>query len=52
VIDSINLSIEEKNRNLNRKIAEDYTVTNTSFRVLKLIIGNAKLSNKWWGVER
>lgn len=52
VIDSINLSIEEKNRNLNRKIAEDYTVTNTSFRVLKLILGNAKLSNKWWGVER
>jgi len=52
VVDSINLSIEENKRKLNRKIAEDYTVTNTSYRVVKLIIGNAKLSNKWWGVER
>jgi len=52
VVDSINLSIEENKRKLNRKIAEDYTVTNTSYRVVKLIIGNAKLSNKWWGIER
>ena len=29
----------------------DYNITNTSWRVLKLILGNAKLSNKWWGIE-
>jgi UDP-N-acetylglucosamine 2-epimerase (non-hydrolysing) len=32
-------------------IPTDYTITNTSWRVLKLILGNTKLSNKWWGVE-
>lgn len=33
-------------------IAEDYTIDNTSWRVLKLILGNTGLSNKWWGVTR
>ncbi len=35
----------------NRSIPADYQVTDTSWRVLKLIMGNAKLSNKWWGIE-
>ena len=30
----------------------DYTITNTSWRVLKLILGNAGLSNKWWGINK
>lgn len=29
----------------------DYNITNTSWRVLKLILGNTKLSNKWWGIN-
>lgn len=33
-------------------IAEDYKITDTSNRVAKLILGNTKLSNKWWGVKR
>ncbi|MEO5893951.1 MAG: UDP-N-acetylglucosamine 2-epimerase (non-hydrolyzing) [Ferruginibacter sp.] len=33
------------------RIAEDYTIQNTSWRVLKLILGNTKLSNKWWGIN-
>lgn len=33
-------------------IAEDYKITDTSNRVAKLILGNTKLSNKWWGVNR
>jgi UDP-N-acetylglucosamine 2-epimerase len=33
------------------KIAGDYTIENTSWRVLKLILGNTRLSNKWWGVK-
>lgn len=35
----------------NRSIPQDYTITKTSWRVLKLILGNAGLSNKWWGIE-
>lgn len=33
------------------RIADDYTIENTSWRVVKLILGNAKLSNKWWGIK-
>jgi UDP-N-acetylglucosamine 2-epimerase (non-hydrolysing) len=33
------------------KIADDYTIENTSWRVLKLIMGNTGLSNRWWGVK-
>ena len=33
------------------RIADDYTIDNTSWRVLKLILGNTGLSNKWWGVK-
>jgi UDP-N-acetyl-L-fucosamine synthase len=35
-----------------QKIADDYTIENTSWRVLKLILGNTGLSNKWWGVRK
>ncbi len=34
-----------------RSIPTDYSITNTSWRVLKLILGNTKLSNKWWGIN-
>lgn len=33
-------------------IPSDYQIENTSWRVLKLILGNTKLSNKWWGIEQ
>lgn len=35
-----------------KQIAADYTIENTSWRVLKLISGNAKLSNLWEGIKR
>lgn len=35
-----------------QRIAEDYTIENTSWRVLKLILGNTGLSNQWWGVTK
>jgi UDP-N-acetylglucosamine 2-epimerase (non-hydrolysing) len=35
-----------------KRIAEDYTIDNTSWRVLKLIAGNTGLSNNWWGVTK
>ncbi len=33
------------------KAPVDYTITDTSWRVLKLILGNTGLSNKWWGIN-
>ncbi len=30
----------------------DYSISDTSWRVLKLILGNTKLSNRWWGIEK
>ena len=52
VLDSIALTISEFKQNKKyKRIAEDYTIDNTSWRVLKLIIGNAKLSNLWWGIK-
>jgi UDP-N-acetyl-L-fucosamine synthase len=52
VLDSIRLTIEEHVKIGNYKqIAEDYNITNTSWRVLKLIIGNAGLSNLWHGIK-
>jgi len=32
-------------------IPEDYRITNTSHRVLKIILGTAKLSNSWHGIQ-
>ncbi|MBN2821339.1 MAG: UDP-N-acetylglucosamine 2-epimerase (non-hydrolyzing) [Bacteroidales bacterium] len=29
----------------------EYQIENTSWRVVKLILGNTKLSNKWWGIH-
>lgn len=52
VLDSVRLVIEEHKQNGDYiRIADDYTVTNTSWRVLKLVIGNANLSNIWWGIN-
>ena len=34
-----------------QNIAADYTIDNTSWRVLKLILGNTGLSNMWWGIN-
>jgi UDP-N-acetylglucosamine 2-epimerase (non-hydrolysing) len=51
-VDSIALCIREfKETKSYKKIAEDYTIENTSWRVLKLIMGNAKLCNVWSGVK-
>lgn len=52
VLNSINTVITEfaQTKGYSR-IAEDYTIENTSWRVLKLILGNTGLSNKWWGVK-
>lgn len=52
VLNAIGTVIDEfKQYEKYARIADDYTITNTSWRVLKLILGNTKLSNKWWGIN-
>jgi len=50
VLQSIELAIRERSERKNRYIPEEYAIDDTSWRVLKLIMGNAGLSNLWWGV--
>jgi len=51
VLDSVRLVIEEHSHRSYEQIPNDYTIKNTSWRVLKLIMGNTSLSNKWWGIN-
>lgn len=46
VLDSIGLSIKANSLNAKSAIPSDYQITNTSWRVLKLIVGLSKLNNK------
>ncbi len=50
VLDSIALVISEHKNTTYSEIPDDYKITNTSWRVLKLIQGNAGLSNLWHGI--
>ena len=51
VASSIRTVIEEHDSGAYEQIAAEYEIVNTSWRVLKLILGNARLSNKWWGIN-
>jgi len=48
---SIDLAVSEKKIFTEREIPEEYQVTNTSIRVLKLILGTSKLSHKWKNLD-
>ena len=51
ILNSISMTIEE---HIDRKvfsIPSDYQIKDTSWRVLKLIAGNCKLSNIWNGIN-
>lgn len=51
VLDAVALTIREHSQRKYTRIADDYTITDTSWRVLKLIMGNTGLSNRWHGVK-
>lgn len=51
IIDSVYLTIKESNKNVKKEYTNDYKIENTSWRVVKLITGTAKLSNDWNGIE-
>jgi UDP-N-acetylglucosamine 2-epimerase (non-hydrolysing) len=50
ILNSISLSVNEKNERKKISIPEDYQVEDTSWRVVKLVSGNCKLSNLWNGI--
>jgi UDP-N-acetyl-L-fucosamine synthase len=47
LLDAIGLTIEEFGRKIPRNIPKEYEVSNTSWRVVRLILGTAKLNSKW-----
>lgn len=49
---SIKLNIDEHITDFLKQVPTDYQVPNTSWRVLKLIIGLSKLSNNWNGISK
>jgi len=52
ILNSISLSIEEKKNRAFKNVPDDYQIKDTSWRVVKLIMGNTRLSNKWSGVKK
>ena len=51
VLSSVSTVIEEQKSGEYTLIPDEYKIENTSWRVLKLIMGNTGLSNKWWGIN-
>jgi UDP-N-acetylglucosamine 2-epimerase (non-hydrolysing) len=51
ILDSISLVIKEQSDRTVFSIPQDYQIEDTSWRVIKLIIGNSKLSNLWYGIS-
>jgi len=49
---AVKLVVEEQKLGGFKQIPPEYNIVNTSWRVLKLITGTARLSNKWWGINR
>ncbi len=51
VKNSVEMVLAEHQLGKYQQIPMEYQIKNTSWRVLKLITGNARLSNKWWGIN-
>jgi UDP-N-acetylglucosamine 2-epimerase (non-hydrolysing) len=51
ILDSISLVSKEQSDRTVFSIPQDYQIEDTSWRVIKLIIGNSKLSNLWYGIS-
>ena len=51
LLSSVDLATHERAVNNQCEIPEEYRVENTSLRVVKLIIGTAKLTDRWRGLD-
>jgi UDP-N-acetylglucosamine 2-epimerase (non-hydrolysing) len=47
IVASVKMQISEDNKKMPRRIPADYEIENTSYRVVKLIIGTAQISHLW-----
>jgi UDP-N-acetylglucosamine 2-epimerase (non-hydrolysing) len=52
ILESVRLVISEQSGQMNKQIPEGYMVEDTSWRVVKLILGTAKLSKLWNGISK
>lgn len=51
ILNSIQLAVNEREERKIFSIPADYLIQDTSWRVVKLILGNCKLSNMWNGIN-
>lgn len=51
ILNAIHFVIKDAEQERKNSPPLEYMVNNVSRRVLKLIMGNATLSNKWWGIN-
>ena len=51
LLQAVNMVIDERDISSTKKIPGEYQIDNTSIRVVKLIIGTAKLANKWMNLD-
>ena len=51
VVSAIRMQISEDNRKIPRRLPPDYEIENTSYRVVKLIMGTSKLSHIWDNIK-
>lgn len=51
VLMAVRMVMDKREWLANMQMPEEYLVKNCSERVLGLIVGTAKLSNKWWGIN-
>jgi UDP-N-acetylglucosamine 2-epimerase len=51
VVSAIKMQISDDNKKMPRRIPPDYEIENTSYRVVKLIMGTTKLSHIWNNIK-
>ena len=51
IMAAVALAIDKRSEDVNMAVPNEYAVANVSERVVKLILGTSKLSNKWWGIK-
>jgi len=51
IVSAIRIQISEDNKKMPRRIPADYEIENTSYRVVKLIIGTSRLSHIWDNIK-
>ena len=52
IMDSVQILSDQQKTGPNKNIPFEYEIKDTSWRVMKLILGNARLSNRWWGIAQ